>query len=93
MIIRKLVLFLSLVAFSNSVMAEDTDISAMDNAIYIQNFEAGIGKQAVISIKMKNANQIRGYQCDLYLPNGITFALDDSNNLLTSGIANLFLIS
>jgi hypothetical protein len=80
MIIRKLVLFLSLVAFSNSVMAEDTDISAMDNAIYIQNFEAGIGKQAVISIKMKNANQIRGYQCDLYLPNGITFALDDSNN-------------
>ena len=71
---------LLLLGLSNAVMAEDTDISALDNAIYIENFEAGIGKQVTISIKMKNSGQIRGYQCDLYLPEGMSFAKDGSNN-------------
>ena len=71
---------LLLTGFSNNVMAEDTDISTMSNAIYIENFHAGIGKQVVVSIKMKNSDPIRGYQCDLYLPTGMTFALDANNN-------------
>ena len=65
---------------SNVAMAEDTDVSVLDNAIYIENFEAGIGRQVNISIRMKNSSQIRGYQCDLYLPDGMSFALDGSNN-------------
>lgn len=65
---------------SNVAMAEDTDVSALDNAIYIENFEAGIGRQVNISIRMKNSSQIRGYQCDLYLPEGMSFALDGNNN-------------
>lgn len=65
---------------SNVAMAEDTDLSTLDNAIYIENLEAGIGKQVNLSIRMKNSSQIRGFQCDLYLPEGMSFALDGSNN-------------
>lgn len=80
--IKKTILgaLLLLTAFINTAMAQETDISTLDNAIYIENFEAGIGKQVVISIKMKNSGLIRGYQCELYLPSGMTFATDNSGN-------------
>lgn len=78
---KKTVLLATLLTCLSSVaMAEDTDVSTLDNAIYIENFEAGIGKQVNISIRMKNSGQIRGYQCDLYLPEGMSFALDGNNN-------------
>ena len=75
-------LLLLFLGFSSGVKAESTDVTQLENAIYIDNFEAGIGKQAVISLKMKNSGQIRGYQCDIYLPDGMTFAKDASNNFL-----------
>ena len=49
-----------------------TDISQMDNVIYIDEMEAVRGLEAVISIKMKNSAEIRAFQFDLYLPQGVT---------------------
>lgn len=80
--IRKFLLMplLLFIGICNNANAESTDISQMNNAIYIEDFEAGIGKQVIIPIKMKNAGNIRGYQCDIYLPDGMSFAKDGSNN-------------
>ena len=49
-----------------------TDISTMNNIIYIEPMEELCGTQATISLKMKNSADIRGFQFDLYLPQGVT---------------------
>ena len=49
-----------------------TDITALDNVIYIEPMEARAGTQATISLKMKNTAAIRGFQFDLCLPEGVT---------------------
>ncbi len=53
-------------------IVNETDISQMDNVIYIEPMEARTGTQAVISFKMKNSAEIRSFQFDLYLPEGLT---------------------
>lgn len=44
----------------------------MDNVIYIKPFNAAAGTQTNVSICMKNTAEIRSFQFDLYLPEGIT---------------------
>ena len=51
---------------------EVTDISQMDNVIYIEPTEERTGTEATISFKMKNTAAIRGFQFDLVLPEGVT---------------------
>ena len=51
---------------------EVTDISTLSNVIYIESMEEMCGTQATISLKMKNTAAIRGFQFDLYLPEGVT---------------------
>ena len=50
----------------------DTDISSMNNVIYLNKVETSAGSQINLSIRMKNAAAIRGFQFDLYLPDGVT---------------------
>ncbi len=50
----------------------DTDVSTIDNVIYISPFTVSAGTQTTLSIKMKNKAAIRGFQFDLYLPEGMT---------------------
>lgn len=54
----------------------DTDISTIDNTLYIENFEARPGSQTTVSIKMKNTGDVQGFQFKLYLPDGMTVAKD-----------------
>lgn len=62
----------------------DTDISAMDNVIYIGNVTGSAGGQLTLSVKMKNTAVIQGFGFDLYLPDGVTVAKDeDGFNLVT----------
>ncbi len=53
---------------------EITDISAIDNVIYIEPMVEMSGTQANLSLRMKNTAEIRGFQFDLYLPEGVTAA-------------------
>ena len=53
-------------------IVEVSDISTMNNIIYIEPMEELCGTQATISLKMKNSAEIRGFQFDLYLPEGVT---------------------
>jgi hypothetical protein len=50
----------------------DTDISALANAIYVEQVEGRIGGTKDISIRMKNSYPIRGFQFKLELPEGTT---------------------
>lgn len=52
--------------------AKSTDISTKDNVIYIEPLTADAGTQTTLSFKMKNLAAIRGFQFDLYLPEGVT---------------------
>ena len=56
------------VAYSSFAQTEPTDISKLDNVIYIEPMEVRTGTQATISLKMKNTAEIRAFQFDLYLP-------------------------
>ena len=60
---------------------EVTDISTMDNVIYIEPMEELCGTQATISLKMKNSAAIRGFQLDLYLPQGVTVVKSSKNKI------------
>lgn len=55
----------------------DTDITLLDNVIYVEPFEAASGQSVTLSVKMKNSASIQGYQFDLYLPEGVTVATDE----------------
>ncbi|MBQ7686383.1 MAG: leucine-rich repeat protein, partial [Bacteroidaceae bacterium] len=50
----------------------DTDVEAFDNVIYMDSTEVRSGSQATLSFKMKNKVAIRGFQFDLYKPEGVT---------------------
>ena len=59
-------------------ITDQTDISQIDNVIYIEPFEARPGRtEREVSIKMKNSAAIRGFQFDLVLPEGVTPVMED----------------
>lgn len=60
--------------------AENTDISNLDNIIYIESFTLEAGTESSISLKMKNTAAIRSFGFDLYLPEGITAVPNSSGN-------------
>lgn len=55
----------------------DTDITLLDNVVYIEPVQSGTGRQLTLSVKMKNNKAFTGYKFDLYLPGGCTFATDE----------------
>lgn len=71
---KKLIIsFLMLcIGYAGMTRAANTDISGIDNVIYISPFSAAQGTQVNLSFKMKNTTAIRGFQFDLYLPEGVT---------------------
>ncbi len=65
----------------------NTDVSTLDNVIYISPFEAASNGEAQVSIRMKNTVGIRGFQFDLYLPEGMT-AVKDGNSRYVSSLSS-----
>ena len=58
---------------------EDTDITLYENVIYVENKEAAAGQQITLSLKMNNTIAPTGFQCDVYLPDGISVAKDEDD--------------
>lgn len=70
---------LLLLLFSIGILgahAEDTDISNVDNTLYIENVTVEKGTQVTLSLKMKNNVEVTGFQCNLYFPKGVTVQKD-----------------
>lgn len=61
---------------------EGTDISQLDNAIYIEPFVAKVGENAQMVICLKNAEAATAYVFDLVLPEGITVAKNDKGKYI-----------
>lgn len=55
---------------------EVTDISTLDNVVYLAPVEVHAGEEATLSVKMKNNVNAEGFGFDLYLPYGMNFKLD-----------------
>lgn len=65
------------IGFASIVRAEDKNLSAISNVIYVEPTMAVAGEQATLSICMNNNVPIRGFQFDLYLPDGVTAVKND----------------
>ena len=61
---------------------EDTDITAYENIVYIEGTEAAAGQRITLSLKMNNTIAVTGFQCDVYLPDGVTPAKDEDGFFL-----------
>ena len=61
---------------------EVTDISQLDNAIYIEPFVARIDANNKMEICLKNAGNVSGYVFELVLPEGVTVATDNDGNFI-----------
>ncbi len=68
---------------------DETDISEMDDAIYVEPTEVISGNQAVLSVKMKNNVAIQTIQFDLYLPEGVTVVPNEDQELITASKARI----
>ena len=68
---------------------ETTDISQLDNVIYIEPTEARCSSQTTLSVKMKNDVAIQTIQFDLYLPDGITIVPNEDDELVTASKARI----
>ena len=64
--------------------AANTDISTLSNIIYVEPFSVAKGTQVQMSLKMKNTVAIRGFQFDLFLPEGVTAAKSGKGKILAS---------
>ena len=54
-----------------------TDISTLDNVIYINPLSAKPGEELTLSVNMKNAVPMEGFSFDLTLPEGMSFVVDE----------------
>ena len=54
----------------------DTDISQLDNTIYVEPLSVTAGNDVTLSVKMKNNVEAEGFQFDLELPEGVSVVKD-----------------
>jgi len=62
--------------------AQSTDISTLPYAVYVSDADCKAGEKITLSLKMKNEEAAPGFQCDVYLPEGMTFAEDEDGFIL-----------
>ncbi len=77
---KKAVLLSFLCTMAMAMNAENTDISGMDNVVYIEPCTAEVRSEYTLSVKMKNSVVAEGFGFDLVLPEGITVALDGNGD-------------
>ena len=72
-----------------TLRAQDTDVSGIDNVVYINpvSVEAGSAKVA-LPVCMKNTADIRGLQFDLYLPDGVTIEFNKKGKFVDEPVFN-----
>ncbi|MBQ6760366.1 MAG: hypothetical protein IJP47_02935 [Prevotella sp.] len=74
-------------AMSKGSAMPATDESDAENVIYVENVSGSKNSQVELSVRMRNASDIRGFQFDLYLPEGVTMANDAKASLSSDRLA------
>ena len=75
---------MSCICFAGFAKAEVTDLTGNDNVIYVSPVTAKAGETLKLSVCMKNTAEIRGFQFNLYLPDGVTIALNPKGKEIVS---------
>ena len=57
--------------------ASMTEAENTDNYVYIDPFNASTGAEYVVAVNMKNEVEAEGFEFDMYLPDGMSFVLDE----------------
>lgn len=63
-------------AFSHQAWADDTDVAAMQNVVYIEPMTVVAGDVVTLPVMMKNTVVAEGFQFNLKLPEGMTFVTE-----------------
>ncbi len=62
-----------------TAMAQQTDVTQLTDAVYVDGVTAQPGSTVTLSVQVKNTTlEVRGFQFDLYLPTGVSVATDES---------------
>ena len=56
---------------------DNTDLSQYENVMYVEGADGYVGSEVTLSLKMNNAIEAVGFQCDFYAPEGTEVALDE----------------
>ena len=81
---RFISILMSCICFAGFAKAEVTDLTGNDNVIYVSPVTAKAGETLKFSVCMKNTAEIRGFQFNLYLPDGVTIALNPKGKEIVS---------
>ena len=74
-------------AMSKGAAMPATDDSDAENVIYVENVSGSKNSQVELSVRMRNASDIRGFLFDLYLPEGVTIANNAKASLSSDRLA------
>ena len=82
---KKIILFmLAVMAAITTVKAEESDLSSLTNAVYVQPLTAPAGSQQTLSVQMKNSFAVQTIKFDMYLPEGLTIVPNEDDELMTA---------
>lgn len=71
---KRIFFAIMMMALGLTVNAETTDITSIDNVLYINDVTADAGKQAKLSVKMKNMALVQTIGVYVTMPEGVTVA-------------------
>ena len=74
-------------AMSKGMAMPATDESDAENVIYVENVSGSKNSQVELSVRMRNTSDIRGFQFDLYLPEGVSVANNAKASLSSDRLA------
>ena len=81
---KYLLTMLSVVTMLTTASAQDNDLSAMTDAIYVAPATIPAGSQQTLSVRMKNSIAAQTIQFDLYLPDGVSFVKNEDDEWMTA---------
>lgn len=67
---------------SGKSFAQMADVSQYDDILYCEKVKVITGNQTYLPIVLKNTMSMRGFQFDIYLPEGCAFSLDENSSPL-----------
>jgi hypothetical protein len=74
--------FKKILVVGTTEQVNETDITQMPNAIYMESVTGRAGRKFWADLKLKNESGIRAYNFDLQLPVGVTIATDEEGNYI-----------
>lgn len=75
---------LSVMTMLTTASAQDSDLSALTDAIYVESATIPAGSQQTLSVRMKNSIEVQTIQFDLYLPEGLSFVANEDSEWMTA---------